>query len=167
MADSKSAAAGFHWPFLANSCVAGEMISLYGGDRWCRERILKWAGQNPDGLESLKRDGAVDLYSSYFKEESVIRASCEDYRSGANEDVDEQRKDQDADRKLTVDTLVAYSSTYLGADGMKEIWSEFFNGPGKLRVEGVGGGIGHFIAEEAPKEVASLISSFYSDISRK
>lgn len=167
LADSKSATADFHLPFLANSSMATEMIKLYGGDRWCRERILKWAGQTSDGLQSLQRDGAIDLYSNYFQKESVIRASCEDYRSGANEDVDEQRKDQEANKKLTMDTLVAYSTAYLGSDNLEEIWKEFFNGPGRLRVKGIEGGIGHFIAEEAPEEVASLISSFYSEVYSK
>jgi hypothetical protein len=60
---------------------------------------------------------------------------------------------------------VVYSSTYLGSDNVEEIWKEFFHGPGKLRVKCIEGGIGHFVAEEAPREVASLISAFYSDIS--
>ena len=166
-ADGKKAAAAFHWPFLANSSVATEMITLYGGDKWCRERILEWAGQTPERLQSLQRDGAIDLYGSYFKKESVIRASCEDYRSGANEDVDEQEKDQEADRKLMIDTLVLYSSTYSRTDNVEEVWKEFFKGPGKLRVKSIEGGTGHFIAEEAPKEVANLISSFYDEVSAK
>jgi hypothetical protein len=78
LADCKNAAADFHLPFLANSSVATKMIKQYGGDNWCRERILEGAGQNPEGLQSLKRDGAVDLYSKYYEKESVIRASCED-----------------------------------------------------------------------------------------
>jgi hypothetical protein len=77
-ANSRNSAATFHWPFLANADLATTMIQQHGGDVWCSENILRWAGQNQEGLKSLKVDGAVELYCEYFKHESVIRASCED-----------------------------------------------------------------------------------------
>jgi hypothetical protein len=163
--NSQNAAGTFHWPFLANSQLATTMIKQYGGASWCSEAILRWAGKTEQGLQSLKADGAIELYGAYFSQESVIRASCEDYRAGSAEDVDEQKQDQKLNKKLKIDTLVSYSSTYLGSRyDVHEVWKEWFTGPGSLRVEGIEGGIGHFIAEEAPKQISALISSFYTDL---
>lgn len=167
-ANSRNAASTFHWPFLANVEVATTMIKEHGGDKWCRDKILQWAGVNQEGIKLLKSEDAIELYSQYFTQESVIRASCEDYRAGAMEDIDEQEKDQKLNNKLKSDTLVSYSTKYLGARYDPDaVWKDWHNGPGELRVQGLGDDVGHFIAEEAPQEVAALITAFYNDVSSK
>jgi hypothetical protein len=91
----------------------------------------------------------------------VIRASCDDYRAGAEEDVDLQTSDQKAGRKLDVDVLVLFSQEYLGKRyEIKKLWKEWM-GKGTLEVQGIGGGCGHFIAEEKPRETAEAVVGFW------
>lgn len=97
-----------------------------------------------------------------------MRASCDDYRAGAQEDVDEQKKDQASGNKIRGETMVVYSKDYLGSrfDIRKE-WEEWMAPGAGLSVEGIGGGIGHFLCEEAPVETSVLIEKFLISLNLK
>jgi len=160
--DSKASTGTFHWPFLANVDLASSMIKSQGGDAWCRMMIERWAGKNPSSLKSLQSHEAVEIYSYYMAQDSVIRASCEDYRAGAVEDIQLQEQDQACGRKLSVDTMVLYSTDYLGSRyDVEDVWNQWSGGPFRVCVQGIGEGVGHFIAEERPEETASAITSFW------
>jgi hypothetical protein len=152
----------FHWPFLANVEVATEMIKAQGGDVFVRTCLNRWVGKSDNGLAKFKENNSIAVYSNSFKFESVIRASCDDYRAGAQEDIQLQDEDQKAGRKVDTDVLALYSADYIGKRyDVKQVWQEWM-GNGKLEVEGFGGGVGHFIAEETPEKAASAILSFYN-----
>jgi pimeloyl-ACP methyl ester carboxylesterase len=155
---SSSIATGtFHWPLLANSQLAVSMIKSFGGDIWCRLLIQRWS---PDAGATLASENSLEVYSSFFKKDSVVEATCDDYRAGAEEDVKWQEHDQKEGRKLEVNCLVVYSEEYLGKRGdMKEIWSEWM-GNGVLETRGLEN-CGHFVAEEKPVEVAEVVMSFW------
>jgi hypothetical protein len=103
----------------------------------------------------------VDVYADSVRQESVIRASCDDCRAGAMEDVREQEQDQKSGRKVDGDILVLYSDKYLGGRyEVKAVWEEWM-GKGELEVGGLMGEVGHFLAEEAPGQTAELIVDFY------
>jgi len=164
-ADAKASKGSFHWPFLANVEVATSMIGAQGGDVWTKMCLNRWAGKFEAGLAKFKEHGAVDVYAEFFKNESVIRATCDDYRAGAEEDIELQEEDQKAGRKMGVDVLAVYSKDYLGKRyDVRSVWEEWMVGgwEGKLDVLGIGGGVGHFIAEEAPGEVARAVVAFYN-----
>jgi pimeloyl-ACP methyl ester carboxylesterase len=159
--DSKASTGSFHWPLLANVDLATALIRSQGGDVWCRTCIERWVGKAQEGLQSLKKDDALEVYCHYMSQERVIRASCEDYRAGAEEDVILQREDQQKGRKISIHTLVTYSTNYLGSRyDIEAVWREWCHDPDKLITEAVEGQIGHFIAEEAPEETARSIISF-------
>lgn len=156
-ASSSTAAGAFHWPLLANSQLASSMIKSFGGDTWCRTLIKRWS---PNAGAALTSDDSFEIYSSFFKKDSVIEATCDDYRAGAEEDVNWQEEDQEAGRKLEVDCLIIYSEDYLGNRGdMKGIWSEWM-GKGKLDIAGLDR-CGHFVAEEKPQKVADVVVRFW------
>jgi pimeloyl-ACP methyl ester carboxylesterase len=160
--DSKASKGTFHWPFLANVDLATSMIKAQGGDVWCCAMIERWSGKDHSGLKSLQAHGAVKIYSQYMAQDSVIRASCEDYRAGAEEDIQLQKQDQASGRKLLIDTLVLYSTDYLGSRyDVENVWHQWSERPSTVFVQGFGGGVGHFIAEEGPEETASAIDSFW------
>jgi hypothetical protein len=151
----------FHWSFLANVEIATAMIKAQGGDVWARMCLDRWIGRSPSGLARFKENDAVEVYAESFKRESVIRASCDDYRAGAMEDSSLQEEDQKAGRKVDIDVLCVFSKGYLGARyDVKQVWSEWM-GKGMLEVHGIEGGVGHFVAEEDPEETATAVSEFY------
>lgn len=160
---STNSARSFHWPLLANVDLATAMIKAYGGGKWCKDMMTRWSGADEEGQQSLQRGGAFDIYARYFDQESVIRATCEDYRAGAEEDVTAQDEDQNKDHKIMVPTLVLYSSDYSGkryGAQMEEIWSKWMAKPENLEVEEITNS-GHFIAEEQPRQTYAALGRFY------
>lgn len=158
-----SAAVGFyHWAFLANVEAATSMIKGFGGENYVRSCINRWSGKNEIGIAKTKEDDAENVYGNFFKYEHVVRASCDDYRAGAYEDLEEEGRDQKEGRKMDSDAHVLYSSLFLGNGSRGDIkdW-ELFMGKGKLELKGLCNDVGHFLAEEAPEEVAVAIDAFY------
>ena len=93
--------------------------------------------------------------------ESVVRASCQDYRAGAFEDNDLQREDQRSGRKISIPTLVVYSEVFIGgAYDVEPIWRDWLEEGVRLEVQKIGDGTGHFIAEEAPEETAEIVNAW-------
>ena len=137
------------------------MIMAQGGDVWTKMCLDRWVGKNPAGLARLCENGAVDIYAGFFRKEQVVRATCDDYRAGAQEDVLLQEEDQMVGRKVDVDVLAIYSADYLGKRyDVRKVWEDWM-GKGTLEVEGLGNGLGHFIAEEAPEKISAAILKFY------
>lgn len=137
------------------------MILAMGGNEWVKMCLTRWLGSGGDKFNEHK---SMDVYAFWFVNESVVRASCDDYRAGADEDCKLQEEDQKQGRKLDVDTLVLYSEGYLGRRyGLRQVWSEWM-GEGELEVLGVGEGCGYFIAEEMPVVAARAIGEFGWDM---
>ncbi|EON69888.1 hypothetical protein W97_09152 [Coniosporium apollinis CBS 100218] len=152
-----TAAGSYHWSFLANMPLAFDMIKAYGPAKYCKDLIARWQGESPAGLHS---DDAVAVYTAAFENDDVVRATCEDYVAGAGVDVEEQEKDQEAGRKMDGNVLVVYSERFLGKGGkvdVEGIWSDWVKEGTHLAVEPIKGHAGHFIAEEAPAEVAEIM----------
>lgn len=152
----------YHWAFLANTNIAVPMIMAQGGDVYIRSCIDRWVSKSPAGYAKFCENDSIAIYSNLFKSKAVIEATCDDYRAGAQEDIEEQERDQKAGKKIDIDVLAIYSEEYLGTRyEMEKVWQEWVSGIGKLEMFGIGGGSGHFVAEEAPEETANAIAGFY------
>lgn len=172
---SSASQRSFHWPFLANVEIATQMIEKLGGGLWCKMSMERWRGTYAHGINRLE-DGAMEVYAKHFEKSEVVRATCEDYRYGGNEEVRLQEEDQAAGRNIAVPTLVLYSSAFLGRDEkeVKRIWedenwirpgTEFKASP--IEVKPDDGSIGHFIAEEAPDYVANKMVHWIERLNKK
>jgi hypothetical protein len=151
----------FHWPFLANVEVATDLIKAQGGDVWTSTCINRWLGKSDVGLAKFNENDAFDIYCEFMKDKSIIRATCDDYRAGAQEDIQLQEEDQKEGRKIDIDALAVFSAGYLGSENdIGKEWEDWI-GKGKLKVLGLGDGVGHFVAEEAPEKTAAAIVEFY------
>jgi pimeloyl-ACP methyl ester carboxylesterase len=155
----------FHWPFLANPSISVPMILAQGGDIWTRMCLERWVGKDPTSRESFASENAIEVYASFMAQGSVIKASCDDYRAGAQEDIHLQKEDQKAGRKVAGRVLVLYSAKYLGGRyDVRKVWEEWVqeDWKQKLEVQGLGGECGHFLAEERPEETAAAIAEFWA-----
>lgn len=135
------------------------MIMAYGGGKWATDMIARWAGSNAEGLEKLKSGDALKVYSTFFDKESVIEASCRDYETGANVDIDAQEQDIANQQCITVPLLLVYSQEFLAKrteKPMSDVWGyPWTKDRDLITAIGVGNGIGHFIPEEAPEVFAN------------
>ncbi|KAF2731451.1 alpha/beta-hydrolase [Polyplosphaeria fusca] len=157
----------FHWPFLANVEQARKMIAAYGGDRWCTDMVLRWAGKGKT-VPTLTSDQSLEVYAGFFSKESVVVASCKDYEAGAGVDVDRERENQEKGRKIGVPVLVMYSETYLGSRyDMPKVWAEWVAQGVDVKYVAVGDESGHFLPEEAPEVTASEINGWLKGLGFK
>ncbi|KAF1915978.1 Alpha/Beta hydrolase protein [Ampelomyces quisqualis] len=161
-ADAAKAITGyFHWPFLANVHLATRMITAYGGATWCEEMIRAWAGKNTDGLKLLESEHSMAVYGGFFDKEEVIRASCEDYKHGATTDLVAQEEDQKEGRKISQPLLLVYAQDYIGSRyDFSTVWRDWVDEGVEITHHGLGDGVGHFGAEEAPQECAKVINEW-------
>jgi hypothetical protein len=62
----------------------------------------RWIGKSAAGQEKFKQHDAIQVYADSFKAESVIRASCDDYRAGGWRIRSFKRRIKKRDGKLKV-----------------------------------------------------------------
>lgn len=137
------------------------MILAFGGQKWVSSCVARWGGQNVAGISKLQEHDAEEVYGKAFEYEHVIRASCDDYRASADEEVAEHDDDQAQGRKMDCDVLVLYSAAFAATRGDIGVWRQWM-GRGRLELKSFGDGAGHFIAEECPEGVADAIADFYT-----
>jgi pimeloyl-ACP methyl ester carboxylesterase len=166
-ADAGTQVGSFHWPFLANVELATEMIKAYGGGKWAQKMILRWAGSNEKRLEKLKSGNALDVYGSFFENDSVLYASCKDYEAGASLDVKAQVEDQEGGHQIDVPVLLLYGKEYLGAKAhvtVSDAWADWIKDQKLITEIGLVDGVGHFVAEEAADETADALLKWIQKI---
>ncbi|KAL1607269.1 hypothetical protein SLS59_002232 [Nothophoma quercina] len=162
--EAEKATGWFHWSFLANPSIAIPMINAYGGGKWARNMIQRWSGNDEDGKRKLRDGDALDVYSAFFDRPSVIEATTFDYEAGATKDVVFEREAIGQGRKIEVPLLLVYSAGFLSKRAKKsilEVWSEPWSAWSNSITEcPIGGGVGHFVPEEAPEETAEALRNW-------
>jgi haloacetate dehalogenase len=118
-------------------------------------RILdSWLG--PSGKLDAEARAA---YVQAFRDAGVLRAACEDYRAGVSVDVQHDRADRAAGRRIACPLLVLWSGN--GQTGTffdpLEVWRRWADD-----VRGRPVAAGHFLMEEAPDEVSAALEYFLS-----
>lgn len=136
----------FHWPFLAQPAPLPE--TLIGADPGYFLRTLcgTWAGT------ALEEN--MDLYVEAFDAETV-RATCDDYRAGATLDVEIDRADRDAGRRIGCPMLALWGDPSGRRPPLTDVWAAWADD-----VTGHAIDCGHFLAEEAPEETLDALRSF-------
>ncbi|KAF2853732.1 alpha/beta-hydrolase [Plenodomus tracheiphilus IPT5] len=162
---SKAITGYFHWPFLANTDLATRMITAFGPANWCKEMILNWSGSSSAGLASLKADDALAVYGAFFEQEGTLKASNEDYEHGATTDVEREEKWQKEGKKVKVPLLLIYGADFIGKRyQFPDVWREWVDDGVEIKSHGLGGGVGHFGAEEAPEESVEVILGWLKEL---
>jgi haloacetate dehalogenase len=116
--------------------------------------------ENSFGHVSSDSD-ALDAYVSTFRDPARVHGICEEYRAAATIDVDHDRADKDAGRRITCPMLHLWGEggpldTFYAQDGGSlGIWRQW-----APHVHGQAMKGGHFFPEENPDDTAALLTQF-------
>ena len=136
----------WHWYFLAQPAPRPERV--IGAD----PAAYYFAGD----VSRFDPEALAD-YRAAVADPATVHAMCQDYRAGATIDDELDERDRAAGRRILCPVLALWSSR----DELPrwfdvvQVWRGWADD-----VRGRGVDAGHFLAEEAPEEVASALSSF-------
>ncbi len=135
----------WHWFFLAQPAPLPERLICADPDAFYFR----------SGRE-LFDPAALDDYLSAIRDPATVHAMCEDYRAGATIDVDLDEADHAERRRIGCPLLVLWSGRgeLEGLDPLAT-WREW-----ATDVRGSSVDAGHFLAEEAPSQVADRLREF-------
>jgi haloacetate dehalogenase len=148
--DKDESLAAFHWPFLAQKGDLPERLIAGAPDFFLEYLVTRWAGD-----ASSIDPAAMAEYLRCFRKQSVIRATCADYRAGATVDVEDDEADRKAGRPIACPLLVLWGK---GQPDMLPVWRRW---AGDVRGEPLS--CGHFLAEEAPEEALKRLLPFLTE----
>lgn len=140
----------FHWYLLAQPFDLPERLLSAEPDYF-----LDWTLRNMAKRPNAVTPEALAEYRRAFRGESVRHAMIEDYRAGATVDLEYDREDLKAGRKIACPLQVIWSAAVTSRPTPAEIWEGW-----ATQVEGAIIDCGHLMAEEAPDEVLGLVMPF-------
>ena len=150
--DMAFARAYWHWFFLVQKAPVPE--TMIGADPafYLRHKM----GDGAAGMSPFAPQAWAE-YARCFTAEA-IHASCEDYRAAATIDLEHDRADRDAGRKLSCPLLVLW-----GAHGVVERCFRPLEDWGRVATDVRGRALpaGHYLPEEVPGLVAAEFESFF------
>lgn len=142
----------YHWFFLIQPDGLPERMIGADPAYYLKEKLGRWSA--PDACFDA---AAVAEYVRCFTAET-IHASCEDYRAAAG--IDLAHDEQDSGRKIACPLLVLW-----GAQGFIQrtydvlaVWRDYAG-----QVTGRALDCGHFLPEEAPREVSEELFRFFNE----
>ena len=150
--DMAFARAYWHWFFLIQKAPIPE--TMIGADPafYLRHKM----GDGAAGMSPFAPQAWAE-YGRCFTPEA-IHASCEDYRAAATTDLEHDRDDREAGRKLSCPLLVLW-----GAHGVVERCFRPLEDWGRVATDVRGRALpaGHYLPEEVPGLVAAEFESFF------
>lgn len=146
------------WPFslLAQPAPFPERLMAAAPDAIVDNAVNQW-GTSPDAFPERVRAA----YVSALSDPAHIHAICNEYRAAAGLDLEIDKADLDAGRRIRAPLLALWS-----AGGALGAWYDEAGGPLGLwqrwaeKVQGQAVTGGHFFPEEQPAATAQLISAF-------
>jgi haloacetate dehalogenase len=152
-ADARFASEWWHWFFLGQTKKPAEQFISADPDAWYQV-----------DASQMGEEAYADLRRA-LHDPRTVHAMCEDYRAGLGIDRDLDDADRQAGRRALCPTLVIWATR----DDMERLYGDPVSVWRDWAAD-IRGGVaiesGHHMAEEAPREVATAISSFLTTDSR-
>ena len=144
------------WFFLIQPAPFPEGMILANPEHF----LLKKIGYGRAGLTPFSAD-AYAHYLRAMRDPATVHAMCEDYRAAAAIDLDHDRADRDAGRKLACPTRVLWGEHGVVNRCFAPLadWARV-----AFEVSGQTLPSGHYIAEEIPEILAPEIAAFFIDV---
>jgi len=140
----------FHWYLFAQPFDLPER--MLGADP---SYYLEWTLRSTVQKVDAVTPEALAEYHRAFAKASVRHAMVEDYRAAASIDLQHDRDDLAAGRRIACPVQVLWSASLTARPDPVEIWKTWAD-----RVEGGTVDCGHLMAEEAPDEVLAKVLPF-------
>jgi len=156
--DSTSAVSYWHWSFLAQPAPLPERLILGAPEDWFQYHVRRMGiGHQPERYPAA----VVEAYRLQLLDPSAVEGMCEDYRAGAT--IDRELDEADRGRQIACPVLALWGTH--GAlprfySDVLAVWDEWAS---DLRGRGVEAS--HFLAEDAPEEVAGELAGFFAPAS--
>jgi haloacetate dehalogenase len=147
------ARAYYHWFFLVQPEPLPERLVGADPEFFLREKLRGWSqGRWPFD------EGAVSEYLRCFSDPATIHATCEDYRASAGIDLEHDHADRQAGRWVRCPVLALWGERGTVHRLFQPVadWQRVAEGCVSGRVVAAG----HYLAEEAPEEVAAELERF-------
>ncbi len=151
--DMTFARAYYHWFFFLQPAPLPERLIGADPEFFLREKLRAWSqGRWPFD------DAAFEEYLRCFRDPQTIHASCEDYRASATIDLDLDRADRAAARRIRCPVLALWGDRGVVHRCFQplEEWRRVTD----AEVVGRPVPAGHFLPEEAPDEVLAELVPF-------
>jgi haloacetate dehalogenase len=153
--DAKRAMQVYHWTFLAQPAPMPERLISGAPEVWQDEKLASWSGTRSLAPFDPR---ALEAYHAFFRDPARIHACCEDYRAGATIDVERDRADRDAGRRIACPVLALWGDKGIPAASSTplDIWRATF------APQATGGPVvsGHFLPEENPQQTLAALLPF-------
>jgi haloacetate dehalogenase len=151
-ADAAFALGYYHWFFLAAGNGIPERLIGKDPEFWIRSRM----GARHSGGRAFD-ETAVREYVRCFSDPAAIAASCADYRAAATVDLDHDRADAEAGRRVRCPVLALWGEqSFVGRTyDVLEVWRQYADD-----VSGRAVASDHYVPEETPDEVVAYLRAF-------
>ena len=152
--DFRAAFRTYHWFFLAQPEPLPERLIAADPDFYLERAMTSWSGAH-----AAFEPAAMEAYRAAFRRPEAIHAACEDYRAGFGVDVDNDRADRQAGRRIACPVLALWGSgpttRSAGFDALG-VWRSWAHD-----VRGEAFPCGHFLMEEMPERTAAALVAFF------
>lgn len=146
--------AAYHWYFLAQPHDLPERLIGSDPQYFLRWTLRSWTADRT--LDAFEEE-ALAAYEEAFGNPETRRATCDDYRAGATVDLEDDRTDLHAGRRISCPTLALWGEhTGVPGDFILYTWREW-----AVDVRGYNLPCGHFPPEEAPEETIAALGGFF------
>lgn len=149
--DWSQARSSYHWYFLAQPSPLPEKLISSDSEYYIRHTLNSWVGD-----PAAFTPEAMAEYIRCYQNPSMIRATCEDYRAGLTVDINIDRADRGAGRKIICPVLSIWGGKRGKGFNPPDVWRRWADD-----VQGVALDCGHFVMEEAPVETAQALLKFF------
>jgi haloacetate dehalogenase len=151
--DQWLARAYYHWFFLIQPAPMPEHMIGLDPEFFLRKKVGMWNA----GTEQIASEAFAE-YLRCFRDPAAIHAMCEDYRAAASIDLEHDRADREAGRRVRCPVLALWGgrATMGRLFDVPACWREVCDG----EVSGHALDCGHFLAEEKPAELLEALDSF-------
>lgn len=155
--DRAMATTYFHWFFLALPAGLPEALIGAEPERWLASRFKGRCARGDSPIDAAR----LREYLVWFATEEAIAATCADYRAAATVDLDLDRSDHAAGRRIEPPLLTLWGEhSYVGRHFHPEtVWREYAR---DVRATAIAAD--HYLPEEAPEATAAALTAFLDEV---